>query len=91
MPSTDSSKSQNLDGFPLESLDAFDWNHWMTSIGITGCFRLESVDDLPRNTHLAGPGAVPNDNGWAGWLGEFEKALVRKFQEIHRERPGLGL
>src|SRR5437667_4847050 len=22
----------------------------MTSIGITGCFRLESVDDLPRNT-----------------------------------------
>jgi len=24
----------------------------MTSIGISGCFRLESVDDLPRNTHL---------------------------------------
>jgi hypothetical protein len=23
----------------------------MTSIGISGCFRLESVDDLPRNTH----------------------------------------
>jgi hypothetical protein len=48
--STDSSDSQKLDGFPLESLDAFDWNHWMTSIGISGCFRLELVDGLPRNT-----------------------------------------
>src|SRR5947208_1254293 len=46
--STDSSGSQKLDGFPLESVDAFPWNHWMTSIGISGCFRLESVDDLPR-------------------------------------------
>src|SRR5438552_7724379 len=52
MSSTDSSGIQKLDGFPLESLDAFPWNHWMTSIGISGCFRLESVDDLPRNTHL---------------------------------------
>src|SRR5437016_11261332 len=49
--STDSNGSQKLDGFPLESLDAFPWNHWMTSIGISGCFRLEWVDDLPRNTH----------------------------------------
>ena len=52
MSSTDSNRCQKLDGFPLESLDAFDWNHWMTSIGISGCFRLESVDDLPRNTQL---------------------------------------
>jgi hypothetical protein len=36
MSSTDSSATNNLDGFPLESLDAFDWNHWMTSIGIGG-------------------------------------------------------
>jgi len=50
MSSTDSTGSQKLDGFPLESLDAFPWNHWMTSIGISGCFRLEWVDDLPRNT-----------------------------------------
>jgi hypothetical protein len=50
-PATDSNTAGKLDAFPLESLDAFDWNHWMTSIGISGCFRLESVDDLPRNTH----------------------------------------
>src|SRR5262249_30657847 len=31
-------------------LDAFDRNPWMTSFGIAGCFRPESVDDLPRNT-----------------------------------------
>ena len=49
-PATDSNNAGKLDAFPLESLDAFDWNHWMTSIGISGCFRLESVDDLPRNT-----------------------------------------
>jgi hypothetical protein len=41
MPSTDSNTAGKLDAFPLESLDAFDWNHWMTSIGISGCFRLE--------------------------------------------------
>jgi hypothetical protein len=52
MSSTDSSSSQKLDAFRLESLDAFDWNHWMTSIGISGCFRLELVDGLPRNTHI---------------------------------------
>ena len=51
-PATDSNNTRKLDAFPLESLDAFDWNHWMTSIGISGCFRLESVDDLPRNTYL---------------------------------------
>jgi len=51
-PATDSNTAGKLDAFPLESLDAFDWNHWMTSIGISGCFRLESVDALPRNTHL---------------------------------------
>lgn len=50
---TDSNTAEKLDAFPLESLDAFDWNHWMTSIGISGCFRLESVDDLPRNTQIA--------------------------------------
>jgi len=54
MSSTDSCRSQKLDGFPLESLDPFRWNHWMTSIGISGCFRLEWVDDLPRNTHMIG-------------------------------------
>ena len=54
MPFTDSGRSQKLDGFPLESLDAFDRNHWMTSIGISGCFRLELVDGLPRNTHSNG-------------------------------------
>jgi hypothetical protein len=51
LSSTDSCRSQKLDGFPLESLDPFRWNHWMTSIGISGCFRLEWVDGLPRNTH----------------------------------------
>jgi hypothetical protein len=39
---------------------------------------------------LAARGIVPIDNGCAGWLGQFEKALVRKLQEIQRERPGLG-
>jgi hypothetical protein len=39
--STDSSGTQKVDAFPLESVDGFDWNHWMTSIGISGCFRLE--------------------------------------------------
>jgi hypothetical protein len=52
MSPTDSSSCQKLDGFPLESLDDFDWNRWMTSIGISGCFRLEWVDGLPRNTHM---------------------------------------
>ena len=28
------------------------WNRWMLSTGISGCFRLESVDGLPRNTQL---------------------------------------
>ena len=36
MSSTDSCRSQKLDGFPLESLDPFRWNHWMLSIGISG-------------------------------------------------------
>ena len=34
MSSTDSNGNQKLDGFPLESLDAFDWNGWMTCPGI---------------------------------------------------------
>jgi len=43
MSSNDSSGSQKLDGFPLESLDDipeslddFDWNQWMLSIGMGG-------------------------------------------------------
>jgi hypothetical protein len=42
MSSNDSSGSQKLDGFLLESVDAFDWNGWMTCPGI----RIESV--LPQ-------------------------------------------
>src|SRR5688572_733693 len=74
MSSTDSNRCQKLDGFPLESLDPFRWNHWMTSIGISGCFRLEQVDGLPRNTHggasytvRAGPGAKPYIDIGVSW------------------------
>jgi hypothetical protein len=45
-----------LDAFPLESLDAFDRNYWMDSFGISGCFRLESVDEIARNTQLSSIG-----------------------------------
>lgn len=50
--STHSDALHKLDGFPSELLDALRRNHWMTSFGISGCFRSESVDDLRRNTHL---------------------------------------
>ena len=54
-----------MDAFPLESVDGFDWNHWMTSIGISGCFRLESLDDLPRNTQPQLAGLAYALRGWS--------------------------
>src|SRR6059036_798254 len=82
MPSTDSSRSQKLDGFPLESLDAFDRNHWMTSIGISGCFRLESVDGLPRNTQSHSPSrrAVQNDSSSRPALPESVRGTLEDFR-----------
>src|SRR5438552_2808662 len=35
----------------------------MTSIGISGCFRLESVDGLPRNTQAAWSGLNSQQGG----------------------------
>jgi uncharacterized protein len=56
--SNHSDEPRKVDGFPSESLDAFDRNQWMTCVGIRGWLRPEWLDDLPRNTQALDRGHV---------------------------------
>src|SRR5437773_880367 len=87
MPSTDSSKSQKLDGLPLESLDAFDWNRWMTCPGIRirltlTKFRFLSrpvnADVSPKNQNCIGPSSTKLSMRFGEMSGQ-QASELRKF------------